>query len=145
MIAKEIITLTIQDFHNGGGNLTVEVGASSIGAADFNVVREPDQYSSRLLMFAYLHDKNGYQNLGFPEVTLTTDTYSTAACAPASPYDKYQKYDKSSAKCRLTSRSTHDFFEVRVIDYKRLGKLEIINFDFKKHSQFAIANVKVLP
>lgn len=78
-------TLTIKDYHNAGGDLQIEVGEGfilqdrikgSVRITKLTVSRKPDKHSTRLGMFAYLHTKPGYENLGFPEVILTRDTYS---------------------------------------------------------------------
>jgi|SoiMethySBSTD1v2_1073268.scaffolds.fasta_scaffold562889_2 hypothetical protein len=71
------LSLTIKDYHNGGGDLTLTLtgaqyseSASNSGAKLF-VTRKPDKHSSRLGMFAYLRkNKPGYENLGFSEMTL---------------------------------------------------------------------------
>lgn len=73
------ISLTIKNYHNRGGDLTLKLSsaqyseqASNSGRVKLVVFRKPDQYSSRLGMFAFLRNtQNGYQGIGFTEATLT--------------------------------------------------------------------------
>src|SRR3982750_1523367 len=70
--------ITIKNYHNGGGDLTLKIkgaqyseSASNGGRNRLIIYRDPDQYSSRLGMFAYLwHNQPGYETLGFPELSL---------------------------------------------------------------------------
>lgn len=78
--------LTIQDYHNGGGDLVFDVGEGfmlqlsgtkdTVKSARLTITRKPDKHSTRLGMFAYLRTQPGYQSLGFPYIYLTRDTYS---------------------------------------------------------------------
>src|SRR5438445_13694651 len=78
------LTATLKNYHNGGGDLTLNVTSALISANTVALVRviklivtrKPDQYSSRLGMFAFVRRRPGYQSLGFPEATLTFETYS---------------------------------------------------------------------
>lgn len=73
------IALTIKNYHNGGGDLTLKLrgaqyseGAANSGRVQLIVNRTPDQYSSRLGMFAFLRNTQpGYQSIGFSELMLT--------------------------------------------------------------------------
>src|SRR4051812_38196235 len=71
-------SLTIKDYHNGGGDLTLKLTgvqysdkAANLGRVQLIVYRKPVQYSSRLGMFAFLRNTQpGYQSIGFSQVTL---------------------------------------------------------------------------
>jgi len=73
------IVLTIKNYHNGGGDLTLKLRgaqytpvAVNSGRVQLIVNRTPDQYSSRLGMFAFLRNTQpGYQSIGFAEMMLT--------------------------------------------------------------------------
>lgn len=73
------ISLTIKDYHNRGGNLTLKLrgaqyseAAANSGRVQLIANRQPDQHSSRLGMFAFLRNTQpGYQNIGFSEMMLT--------------------------------------------------------------------------
>ena len=79
-------TLTIQNYHNGGGDLSFEVGEGfalqlsgtkdTVNSARLTVTRKPDKHSTRLGMFAYVRKRPGYQSLGFSHIYLIRDTYS---------------------------------------------------------------------
>jgi hypothetical protein len=79
------LSLTIKDYHNGGGDLTFEVSVAAtsvktVSGGDLitlKVLRKPDKHSTRLGMFAYLRkNRPGYQNLGFSGMTLIFDRFS---------------------------------------------------------------------
>jgi hypothetical protein len=82
-------TLTIKNYWNSGGDLdlklndgfALQISSDSTGKvkkAKLTITRKPDKHSTRLGMFAFLHTKDDYQNLGFSEVTMIVDTYSDA-------------------------------------------------------------------
>ena len=71
------VSITIKNYHNGGGDLTlkltgVQYSEAASSPAKLIVYRKPDTHSSRLGMFANLRkNQPGYQSLGFSELTLT--------------------------------------------------------------------------
>lgn len=101
-------SITIKDYHNGGGDLTLKLtgiqyseGTSNSGRIQLIVYRKPDQFSSRLGMFAFLRNTQpGYGTLGFSQVTLkqvqcneagailsmSTNVYFDVAVESAKPY-----------------------------------------------------------
>ncbi|MEP6904260.1 MAG: hypothetical protein ABJA66_21255 [Actinomycetota bacterium] len=79
------LTLTIKDYHNGGGDLTIpiiealtsEKKVGGVAVIKLRIVRKPDKHSSRLGMFAYIRNTQpGYQNLGFSEISLIFDRFA---------------------------------------------------------------------
>ncbi len=128
-------TITIKDYHNGGGDLKIEVIESAISekivgtvkVIRFKIIRKPDKYSSRLGMFAFIRNTQpGYQSLGFSQVTLTFDRYSAAG--------------------KFLSRTYIDFFDVAVESFVPKGDEEEITFiAAKKSGEFAISNVVSVP
>ena len=124
-------TITIKDYFNAGGDLTLEVKDSIISEKPvggvtvirLKVTRKPDKYSSRLGMFAYIRNTQpGYQSLGFSQVTLTFDQYS--------------------ADGKFVSRTLIEFFDVAVESSVRKGDDEEITFIAgKKSGEFAISKV----
>ena len=123
--------ITIKDYFNAGGDLKLEVKDSIISEKPvggvtvirLKVTRKPDKYSSRLGMFAYIRNTQpGYQSLGFSQVTLTFDKYSTDG--------------------KFVSRTLIDFFDVAVESSVRKGDDEEITFIAgKKSGEFAISKV----
>lgn len=109
-------SITIKDYHNGGGDLTLKLtgiqyseGASNSGRIRLIVYRKPDQYSSRLGMFAFLRNTQpGYQSLGFSQVTL-----NQAQCNEAGA---------------VLSMSTNVYFDVAVENSKPFGAEEMLIF-----------------
>jgi hypothetical protein len=82
-------TLTIKEYWNSGGDLDLKINEGfalqissdsngKVKKVKLTITRKPDKHSSRLGMFAFLHTRDGYQNLGFSEVAMTVDTYSDA-------------------------------------------------------------------
>jgi len=71
------LSLTIKDYHNGGGDLTLKLTGAQYSEQASSpvkliVYRKPDKHSSRLGMFAYLRNNQpGYQSIGFFEMTLS--------------------------------------------------------------------------
>jgi|SRR6266404_1258627 len=127
-------TITIKNYHNGGGDLTIEVMQSAIsektvGAAKvirLKITRKPDKNSTRLGMFAYLHTQPGYQSLGFSEITLTLDQHSSDG--------------------KFLTRTFIVFSDVVVERSERRGdEEEIIFIAGKKTGEFAISNVVGVP
>ncbi|MEP6923672.1 MAG: hypothetical protein ABI954_04335, partial [Pyrinomonadaceae bacterium] len=117
----------------GTGNLKIQVRESvaskktigSVKVVTLQITRKPDKHSSRLAMMAHLRrTENGYQNLGFPEATLTFDTYT--------------------ANGKFVSRSLVDFIGISVESYARKGNEEIITFIAESSSEFAISNIEIL-
>ena len=108
-------TITIKDYHNGGGDLTLKLtgvqyssGAANSGPIKLIVYRKPDQHSSRLGMFAFLRTQPGYQSIGFSEVTLTIIQCDAAGA--------------------FLSFATNIYFDVGVESSKALGSEEVITF-----------------
>ncbi|MEP6922908.1 MAG: hypothetical protein ABI954_00465 [Pyrinomonadaceae bacterium] len=120
-------TLTIKDYHNRGGDLTVEINVSitsekivnSVKIIKLKVTRKPDQYSSRLGMFAFVRNtRPGYQSLGFSQVTTTFDTYS--------------------ADGKFLSRTVSVFSDVAVESLMPKGDEEEITFIARKSFEWRI-------
>lgn len=110
------LSITIKNYFNRGGDLTLKItgaqygdGASSSKSTKLTVTRKPDEHSSRLLMFAFLRNTQpGYQNFGFPQLTL-----SFVRCNDAGAF---------------LSMSTNVFFDVVVDSSKPMGDEEVITF-----------------
>ena len=126
-------TLTIKDWlGTGAGNLKTEVGSfgiskqkkGSVQIEKLTVTRKSDTHSSRFSMLAHLHSRNGYQNMRFPEATLSID--------------------KFSANKNLIARQIFDFTNIGVTDFIPNNDGESITFIFDKMSEFAISDVEVL-
>ena len=120
-------TLTIKNYHNGGGDLTLKLTGSIISGRvvgktqiiKLTVVRKPDKHSSRLGMFAFLRRRPGYQSLGFSEMTLTIDIFS--------------------ADGKLTSKTIVVFFDVGVESVTADGNDEKIIFTAgRKSDEFTV-------
>lgn len=128
-------TVIIKNYHNGGGDLTLEVSMSGISEKmvggmkiiRLKIARKPDKHSTRLGMFAFLRNTQpGYQNIGFSEVTLTFDRFSEAG--------------------KFLSRTFIVFMDVAVEKSERNGDEEEITFlAGKKTEEFAISNVPGTP
>jgi hypothetical protein len=109
------VSITIKDYHNGGGDLTLQITgaqysekAANSGRIQLIVYRKPDQYSSRLGMFAFLRTQPGYQSIGFSQLTLS-----------------FMKCDDAGAFLSLT---TTVYFDVAVESAKPSGSEEVITF-----------------
>ncbi len=110
------LSMTIKDYHNGGGDLTLKLisaqfseRASNSGRIRLIVYRKPDQYSSRLGMFAFIRNTQpGYQSLGFSQLTLN-----------------FMKCNEAGAFLSLT---TNIYFDVAIESAKPFGSEEIITF-----------------
>jgi len=110
------VSITIKDYHNRGGDLTLPItsaqysgGAANSGRIQLIAYRKPDQYSSRLGMFAFLRNTQpGYQSIGFSQVTLT-----------------FRKCDDAGA---FISLAINVFFDVGVESSKPDGSEERITF-----------------
>jgi hypothetical protein len=130
------LTLTIKDYHNGGGDLELKITSSGTSERVFNgtriikltVTRKPDQHSSRLGMFAYLRNNQPvYQSLGFPQATVT--------------FDKYSDDDGT-----FISKTLIDYFDVFVDKVAAKGNEEEITFRVRsKSGEFTISNVVAIP
>jgi hypothetical protein len=128
-------TVIIKNYHNGGGDLKLEVGMSGISekivggvkVIRLKITRQPDKHSTRLGMFAFLRNTQpGYQNIGFSEITLT--------------------FDQTSANGKFLSRTFIVFTDVAVEKAERKGDEEEITFlAGKKSEEFAISNVPGTP
>ncbi len=128
-------TLTIKDYHNGGGDLTFQINGAiisekKVGGVDIiklKIVRKPDKHSTRLGMFAYLRNTQpGYQSLGFSDVTLI--------------------FDRFAADGKFLSRTITVFSDVGVESSIRRGDDEEITFVAgKKSADFAISAVVGTP
>ena len=128
-------TVIIKNYHNGGGDLKIEVNMSGISekivagvkVIRLKITRKPDKHSTRLGMFAFLRNTQpGYQNLGFSEVTLI--------------------FDQTSASGKFLSRTFIVFTDVAVEKAERKGDEEEITFlAGKKTEEFAISNVPGTP
>jgi hypothetical protein len=114
------LSITIKDYHNGGGDLTLKLisaqyteKALPASPVKLTVTRKPDQYSSRLGTFAFLRNTQpGYQSLGFSQVTLN-----------------WMRCNEAGAFVSLT---TNIFFDVAVESNKPQGSEEIITFVARK-------------
>jgi hypothetical protein len=128
-------TVTIKNYHNAAGDLTLEVSMSGIsekivGGAKIirlKIARKPDKHSTRLGMFAFLRNTQpGYQSIGFSEVTLM--------------------FDQFSENGKFLSRTFIVFTDVAVEKLERKGDEEEITFlAGKKTEEFAISNVPGAP
>src|SRR5207237_3436849 len=115
--------------------LTIEVTLSlvsekMVGGAKvirLKISRKPDKHSTRLGMFAYLHNTQpGYQSLGFSEITLM--------------------FDQHSSDGKFLSRTFIVFSDVFVEKSERKGDEEEITFlAATKTGEFAISNVVGVP
>jgi hypothetical protein len=109
-------SITIKNYHNGGGDLTLKIksaqyseSASNGGRNRLIIYRDPDQHSSRLGMFAYLwHNQPGYETLGFPELTL--------------------QFTQCNDSGVVISIATNVYFSVYVDSIKPSGTEEVITF-----------------
>ena len=109
------LSITIKDYHNGGGDLTLKLtaaqsssGAANAGPVKLIVYRKPDQHSSRIGMFAFLRTQPGYQSIGFSQLTLT-----------------FMQCNDAGAFVSLT---TSVYFDVAVESAKAFGSEEVITF-----------------
>jgi hypothetical protein len=109
------VSITIKNYHNGGGDLTLKLTgaqysdkAGNSGVFRLIITRKPDQYSSRLGMFAFLRTQPGYQSLGFTEITLN-----------------FTQCNDAGASLSLT---TNVYYGVAVESVKPLGNEEVITF-----------------
>lgn len=128
-------TLIIKNYHNGGGDLKIEVsqviiseksdGSNSV--VRLKITRKPDKNSTRLGMFAYLrNNQSNYQSLGFSEVTLVFDRYTESG--------------------KFLSRTFIVFSDVAVEKSEKRGNDEEITFiAARKSGEFAISNVVGFP
>lgn len=129
-------TLTIKDYHNGGGDLQLKISGSITSEKVQNgqkiikliITRKPDQYSSRLGMFAYLRNNQpGYQSLGFPQATITMDIYS-------------------DSDGEFVSTTLIDYFDVYVDKVAAKGAEEEITFRVRSKSwEFTISKAELIP
>jgi hypothetical protein len=120
-------TLTIKNYHNNGGDLTLKLTSSitserivgKVQIIKLIVTRKPDKHSSRLGMFAFVRRRPGYQSLGFSEMTLTIDRFS--------------------ADGKFVSRTIVVFFDVGVENVTGEGEEEKITFIAgRKSNEFTI-------
>ena len=128
-------TVIIKNYHNGGGDLALEVSMSGISeklvegvrVIRLKISRKPDKHSTRLGMFAFLRGTQpGYQSLGFSEVTLI--------------------FDQTSANGKFLARTFIVFTDVAVEKSERKGDEEEITFlAGKKSEEFAISNIPGTP
>lgn len=128
-------TLTIKGFHNGGGDLTFEVKMSIVsekivGGAQIvrlKISRQPDKYSTRLGMFAFIRNNQpNYQSLGFSEVTLIFEQFTESG--------------------KFLARTYIVFSDVAVEKSEKRGNEEELTFiAAKKSGEFAISNVVGFP
>jgi hypothetical protein len=110
------VSITIKDYHNGGGDLTLKLTgvqysekASNSGRVQLIVYRKPDQHSSRLGMFAFLRNTQpGYQSLGFSQLTLNS-----------------MQCNEDGA---FLSLATNVYFDVFVESAKAFGAEEMLTF-----------------
>lgn len=124
--------LTIKDYHNRGGDLELEILHSissekivnSSKIIKLKIARKPDQYSSRLGMFAFLRRKPGYQSLGFSQVTI-----SLTRC---------------DADGKFLSETLIDYFDVFVDSVAaKDSEEEIVFLARRKSGEFTISGVQV--
>lgn len=128
-------TVTIKNYHNGGGDLGIEVkqvvisekndGSSSV--VRLKITRQPDKHSTRLGMFAFLRNNQpNYQSLGFSEVTLIFEQFTESG--------------------KFLSRTFIVFSDVAVEKSEKKGNEEEITFiAAKKSGEFAISNIVGFP
>jgi hypothetical protein len=124
-------TLTIEEYWNKGGDLNLDIRSfmiqervrNSVKTVKLIVNRTPDKHSTRLGMFAFLHTRDGYQNLGFPEVALTIDKYSDRG--------------------KFISRKIYGFPDARIESSMRRGDEEELTFISSGISEFEISQVEV--
>ena len=122
-------TITIKDYHNGGGDLEFEVGEGfalqtrgtndKVMSARLTVTRKPDKHSTRLGMFAYVRTRPGYESLGFSKIYLTRDTYSDSGL--------------------FLARVVYTFPNVAVESVMMRGDLEEVTFLCGGYSEMAIS------
>lgn len=128
-------TLIIKNYHNGGGDLKIEVKMSAISEEQVGgakivrliITRMLDKHSTRLGMFAYLRNNQpNYQSLGFSEVTLIFEQFTESG--------------------KFLARTFIVFSGVAVEKIERKGSEEEITFiAAKKSGEFAISNIVGFP
>ncbi len=130
------LTLTIKNYHNGGGDLQLKITSSATSEKVLSgqkiikliVTRKPDQYSSRLGMFAFLRNNQpGYQSLGFPQATIAMERFS-------------------DSDGKFISTTLIDYFDVYVDKVASKGAEEEITFRVRSKSlEFTISKVELIP
>lgn len=130
------LTLTIKDYHNGGGDLVLKISGSVTSEKVQNgqkiikliVTRKPDQHSSRLGMFAYLRSNQpGYQSLGFPQATIEMERFSDSGG-------------------EFISTTLIDYFDVYVDKVGAKGADEEITFRVRSKSwEFTVYKPELIP
>jgi hypothetical protein len=129
------LTVMIKDYHNGGGDLTIQIieavviekKVGGVDAVKLRIIRKPDKHSTRLGMFAYIRNtQTGYQSLGFPEVSLIFDRFADDG--------------------KFLSRTITVFSRVVVESSLRRGENEEITFIAgQKSADFSISTVVGVP
>lgn len=128
-------TLIIKNYHNGGGDLKIDVVQTIISEKSdgskslvrLKIIRKPDKHSARIGMFAFLRNNEpNYQSLGFSELVLI--------------YDQFLESGKFVARTYVV------FSDVGVEKVEKRGNDEEITFvALKKSGEFAISNVVGVP
>ena len=129
------LTLLIKNYHNGGGDLTIDIKTavtsektvSSVKFYQLIVKRKPDKHSTRLGMFAYIRNTQpGYQSLGFSQMILTFDIHS--------------------ADGKFLARQVNYFYDVAVKSVVGIGNEEEITFIARdKSPEIAVSNIVLAP
>jgi hypothetical protein len=132
---KKKVTLTLEDYWSGGGDLQLEVNEGfamqiasnadgKIKRAKLTVKRKPDKHSTRIGMYSYLynHEKD-YEDFGFPSVSLTVDTYSDAG--------------------KFVSRKIYDFPSAKVESSFVRGNDEELTFVSNTMKEFEVSEIEV--
>src|ERR1044072_8785402 len=111
--------LTIKNYHNNGGNLTLNLESYKLENQNrLTVSRWPDQYSSRLGMMANLNKNSHSLSWGFIEMSLVVETFSDTG--------------------ELLSHKFYIFTSVAVEDFLSRLSYEVIIFAFNKKNEFCV-------
>jgi hypothetical protein len=129
------LTLSIKNYHNGGGDLTLDLKTAvtsekttgSIKFYQLIVKRNSDKHSTRLGMFAFIRNTQpGYQSLGFSQMILT--------------------FDMHSADGKFLARHITYFYDVAVKSVVGIGNEEEITFITRdKSPDIAVSNIVLAP
>ena len=129
------LTLVIKNYHNGGGDLTLDLKtavtsektAGSVKFYQLIVKRKPDKHSTRLGMFAYIRNTQpGYQSLGFSQMLLN--------------------FEMHSADGKFLARHINYFYDVAVKSVVGIGNEEEITFIARdKSPDMAVSNIILGP
>jgi hypothetical protein len=113
------LTLTIKNYYNRGGSLTLKLESFKIENQNrLTVSRWPDQYSSRLGMMANLNKDSHSLSWGFTEMSLFVETFSETG--------------------NLISHKFYVFTRVAVEHFVPRDSYELIIFAFNEKSEFCV-------